>query len=122
MQVIGPLAFQHEKALRVYHDYLKCKNSHELGAFDENAAGPILSFAYVQSVGLKLVALTLHYTKLAEGEEKGKKWPIYWKKTGFPSIWGFSRVNVVESHTAAVERFGKTAPAGTRHLSTCFSL
>lgn len=111
-QIFGPVAFQHGKALKAYHDYLEHASSNKPGAFDENAAGPILTFAYVQSIGVKLIALNLQYTKAPEHN----MWPLHWKETGFSSLWGFYRSSGVESHTAAVERFGRTAPPGTRHL------
>lgn len=111
-QIFGPLTFQHQKAIKAYHDYLEQASKPEL--FDENAAGPIMTFAYVQSIGLKLIALTLQYTKAPED----KNWPVLWKETGFSSLWGY-RKSGVETHTAAVERFGRAQPAGTRHLSKC---
>lgn len=109
-QIIAPASFQHAKAIKVYHDYLEHASSNQPGAFDENAAGPILSFVYVQRIGLKLISINLAYTKAPEDKE----WPLHWKDTGFPSLWSFSRRSAVESHTTAVERFGRTAPAGTR--------
>jgi hypothetical protein len=112
LQMFAPVTFQHAKALKAYHDYLEYASSGQPGAFDENAAGPILSFVYVQTIGLQLIALSLVYTKAPED----KKWPVYWKKTGFSSLWSFYSSSKVQSHTSAVERFGRTAPPGTRHV------
>jgi FAD/FMN-containing dehydrogenase len=109
--MFGP-AFQHAKMLKDYHDYLDHASSGKLGAFDENAAGPIMTFAYVQSIGIQLVALHLLYTKAPED----KKWPAHWKNTGFPSLWRFYRSSKIETHTEAVEAFGRIAPYGTRHV------
>lgn len=111
-QLFTPAAFQQAKALKVYHDYLAHASSGRPGAFDENAAGPILSFAYVQRIGLQIIALQLVYTKAPEDG----KWPAYWKKTGFTSLWTLYRSCGVRSHTSAVEQNGSTAPAGTRHV------
>jgi FAD/FMN-containing dehydrogenase len=113
-QLFAPAAFQHAKALKAYHSYLEHASSGQPGAFDENAAGPILSFAYVQAIGLKIVALQLVYTKVPEPEDK--KWPVHWKETGFSSMWSLYRSSKVRSHTSAVEQNGSTAPAGTRHM------
>ncbi|TVY47459.1 hypothetical protein LOCC1_G002213 [Lachnellula occidentalis] len=44
-----------------------------------------------------------------------KKWPAHWNATRFTSLRGYKRSSV-ESHTSAVERFGRTSPAGTRHV------
>jgi FAD/FMN-containing dehydrogenase len=81
-QMFAPAAFQQEKALAVYHDYIEHASSGRPGAFDENAAGPIMFFAYVQRIGLQLFALNLAYTKAPED----KKWPAHWKNTGFRSL------------------------------------
>ncbi|KAI9691310.1 MAG: hypothetical protein M1820_009773 [Bogoriella megaspora] len=111
-QTIAPAAFQHAKALKAYHDYLNHVSSGQPGAFDENAAGPILSFVYVQRLGLQLISLNLMYTK-APGD---KKWPTHWKETNFSSLWPLYRSSKVQSHTSCIERFGRTSPAGTRHV------
>ena len=111
-QTIAPAAFQHAKALKAYHSYLKHASSGQPGAFDENAAGPILSFVYIQRIGVQLISLNMTYTKAP----KDNQWPLHWKETGFTSLWSFYRSSKVQSHTSAVERFGRTAPAGTRHV------
>ncbi|KAK3937345.1 hypothetical protein QBC46DRAFT_12195 [Diplogelasinospora grovesii] len=103
--------YQHAKALAAWHDYLEHVSSGQPGAFDENAAGPILSFVYVQSIGLQLIAIHLVYTEAPEDN----KWPAHWKQTGFPSLWSFYRSSKVQSHTSAVQQLAVTSPAGTRH-------
>lgn len=110
-QTIAP-AFQHAKALKAYHDYLTHADSSKPGAFDENAAGPILSFNYIQKIGLQLIALNLVYTKAPEDKE----WPAHWKQTGFSSLWRLYRSSKVQSHTSVVEQFGRHSPYGTRHV------
>lgn len=110
-QTIIPAAFQHAKALKAYHDYLEHASSGRPGAFDEDAAGPIMTFVYIQKIGLQLISLNLLYTKAPED----KKWPAHWEQTGFTSLWSLYCSSHVESHTAAVERFGRTAPIGKRY-------
>ncbi len=66
--MFAPAAFQHVKPLKAYHNYLDCASSSQPGAFDENAAGRILSLVYLQSIGLGLIALNLVYTKAPEGK------------------------------------------------------
>lgn len=110
--MLAPAAFQHAKALKAYHDYLKHASSSQPGAFDENAAGPVLSFVYIPSIGLQLMSLQLVYTKAP----KDKKWPVHWKETGFASLWSLYRSCKVQSHISVVERYGRTAPAGTRYV------
>jgi FAD/FMN-containing dehydrogenase len=109
----APAAFQQAKALKVYHDYLEHAGSNQPGGFDENAAGPIMSFVYIGRIGIQLIALHLVYTKVQEDETKV---PVHWRETGFNSLWSFYRYSNVQSHTSVVERLGRTAPAGTRHV------
>ena len=109
--IVTLAAFQHAKSLKAYHDYLAHTSSGKPGAFDEDAAGPILSFVYVQKLGFQILALSILYTKVPED----KKWPAHWDATGFKSLRGIHK-NRVETNTSIVERFGGTAPAGTRHV------
>lgn len=111
-QTIAPAAFQHTKALRAYHDYLKSAGSGVPGTFDENAAPPIMSFVYLQRIGFQLISLNIHYTKAP----KDGKWPAHWSQTSFRSLWSLYRTNKVQSHTSCVEAFGRTAAYGTRHV------
>ncbi|RYP21127.1 hypothetical protein DL765_002416 [Monosporascus sp. GIB2] len=111
-QMIAPAAFQKAKALKAFHDHVNHASSSQPGGFDENAAGPILSFVYVQRLPLQLIALHLVYTEAPDD----KKWPVYWTTTGFASLWSFHRSGKVQSHTSAVEQIGRSAPAGTRHM------
>ncbi|KAH7304282.1 FAD binding domain protein [Stachybotrys elegans] len=108
-QMFAPAVFQKAKALKAYHDYLEHASS---SGFDENAAGPILSFVYVHGLPMQVLALHLAYTVAP----KDKKWPAHWRDTGFASLWSVYRTSKVQSHTSAVEQLGQTAPAGTRHM------
>ena len=108
-QFFAPAVFQKAKALNAYHDYLKRAGSE---GFDENAAGPILSFCFVQGLPFQVIAMHLAYTKAPSNN----KWPAHWKETGFSSIWSVYSTSKVQSHTDAVENLGKSAPAGTRHM------
>jgi hypothetical protein len=110
-QIFAP-SFQHAKVLKDFHHHLEHVSSGQPGAFDENAPSPLLGFAYVQSIGLQLIALILVYTKASNN----KSWPVHWKKTGFDSLWTYYRSCKVQSHTDIVEGLGRTAPAGTRHV------
>ncbi|KAK4186803.1 FAD binding domain protein [Podospora australis] len=113
-QVFAPAAFQQTKAMKAYHDYLEHASSGKPGAFDENAAGPILVFAHVRGVPFHIMVLQLVYTKVTP--KNNKQWPEHWKKTGFTSLWSVRRDCSVRSHVSAVEQNGSTAPPGTRHM------
>jgi hypothetical protein len=67
--MFASVAFQHAKALKAYHNYLEHASSGQPGAFDENTAGPILSFVYIQRIGLQFIALHLVCTKAPEDKE-----------------------------------------------------
>lgn len=103
--------FEHKKALKAFHDYLRHASSGEPGAFDENAAGPIVSSVYIQSIGLRLTALHLAYTKAPSDN----MWPTHWRNTGFRSLWSLYSSFKVQSHTSAVAELGKTSLPGSRH-------
>ena len=109
--IVTPAAFQYAKSLKAYHDYLSHASSGKPGAFDEDAAGPILSFVYLQKLGFQILSLSILYTKVPED----RKWPAHWDTTGFKSIRGIHK-DRVETNTSVVERFGGSAPAGTRHV------
>lgn len=59
-------AWQHAKALKTYHDYLDNASSSQPGGFDENTASPIMSFVYIQAIGLQLITNHFVYTKASE--------------------------------------------------------
>lgn len=107
---VMPVWFQQDNALKAYHDYLAFAS--QPANFDENAAGPIMSFVYVGAIGLQILALQLCYTKAPAHN----KWPAHWKNSSFQSLWHVHQSSSVKTHTEAVEIFGKTAPYGTRHV------
>lgn len=109
--IVTLAALQYAKSLKAYHDYLTHTSSGKPGAFDEDAAGPILSFVYVQKLGFQITSLSILYTKVP-GD---KKWPAHWDATSFKSLRGI-RKDRVETNTSIVERFGGFASAGTRHV------
>ncbi|KAK0747394.1 FAD binding domain protein [Apiosordaria backusii] len=111
-QMFALATFQQTRAMMAYHDYVKHASSGEPYAFDENAAGPILSFVQVRGIPLHIISLQLAYTKVPADQQ----WPAHWKKTKFTSLWFLRRNCSVRSHISAVEQNGSTAPPGTRHM------
>lgn len=96
--------------MKAYHEYLTFAS--QPANFDENAAGPIMTFVYLGAIGIQLIALQLCYTKVLNDT----KWPDHWAKSSFQSLWHVNRKSSVKTHTEAVEIFGKRAPHGTRHV------
>lgn len=109
--IVTLAAFQYAKSLKAFNDYLAHTSSGKPGAFDEDAASPILSFIFIQKLGFQITSLSILYTKVPED----KKWPAHWDATGFKSLRSI-RKDRVETNTSVVERFGGFASAGTRHV------
>ncbi|KAM7197449.1 hypothetical protein V8F20_006594 [Naviculisporaceae sp. PSN 640] len=111
-QIFAPAAFQHAKARVALHDYVANASSGRPNTFDENAAGPIVTFAYIQSVGLQAIALHFVYTKPSP-EIKKNKWPAHWKGTNAPPgtrhVQGTTTIrNDLETMDAAYAIFSQT--------------
>jgi len=113
-RIYTPAIFQHAKGRKAFHSYVQSASSPE--GFDENAAGPILSFTYVQVIRSQVMTLHLAYTKPAAEQAKTKTWPAHWKNTGFPSIFSLYSVNKVMSHGAAIQDLGSAGRTHTRHV------
>lgn len=112
-QTYVPAALQRNRAFKALHGYLNHASSGEPGSFDENAAGPILSFAHVSGLPFHIMALHLAYTAALEDP---KKWPVHWKDSEFASLWRFWSTSHVQSHGSAAAQLAGTTPAGTRHV------
>ncbi|KAH8669061.1 FAD binding domain protein [Xylariales sp. PMI_506] len=109
--IVSP-ATEFEKAQEAFHDYIKHASSGEPGAFDENAAGPMLTLVYVQQMGLSMVSSHLVYTKAPEDGN----WPAHWKNTGFASLSIMADQIAVRSHTSAVEQLAEAVLPGNRFI------
>lgn len=78
---------------------------------DPYAAGPLACFTYVQALAIQVVTIHLAYTKPAENP---KKWPVYWKNSGFASLWRFWSTFKVQTVTSAAIEMSGTSPPGQR--------
>nr|POF06957.1 bifunctional solanapyrone synthase [Quercus suber] len=93
--------WQTHAVLKAFFDFNKPEN------FDEYAAGPILAICYVQSLGVKLVANTLVYTK-------PEPWAPVFK--GFKSLWRLWSTARVQSLTDSSLHLAGMAPSGQRQF------
>jgi FAD/FMN-containing dehydrogenase len=105
-------AFQTPQALRAFHDWLADASSGRPGAFDPHASSPILSFTYVQALGLQVRSMSLVHT---EAPADPRQWPAHWKRTGFARLWSVWTQASNQSHADLVGEFGGLSPAGSRH-------
>ncbi|SPO07205.1 uncharacterized protein DNG_09899 [Cephalotrichum gorgonifer] len=88
------------RSIKAFHQHVRNCVSGEPGAFDEHATAPILSMGYLTDVGISICFHYLAYTK----PSPGGKWPEYWAKSPFRSLWGVQNVSKNETvHKAVVE-------------------
>ncbi|KAF4241783.1 hypothetical protein CNMCM8980_002308 [Aspergillus fumigatiaffinis] len=91
---------QSTKALIALHESAKHADPKICGAaVDTHAAAPIVCFTYIQGLGMQAVTVHLAYTK---PPEEPKKWPVYWKNSGFATLWRFWSTFKVHTVTSAV--------------------
>lgn len=93
--------FQAPKVLSAFHQFNRPEN------FDGYAAGPILAFSYVQSIGLKPIACNFAYTK-------PEAWAPVFKN--FKSLWRFWSTTKIQSLSSATEELNTMAPYGQRQF------
>lgn len=85
------------------HDFTKA----EPGKYDENAAGPLVCFTYLQKLGIQVLATNLVYTK-------PKAWPVCFNN--FKSIGRLWSTAKIQSLTSATHELESTNPPGYRQL------
>jgi hypothetical protein len=103
---------QAPKVLSGFHEFLNRVVTNDEGkTYDENAAGPIACFTYLQQLGIQAIAVALTHTKLPEDQ---KKWPTCWRNSSFPKLWRFWSTCGVKSLTAATDEMSVLNPPGRR--------
>ncbi|KAF7181108.1 hypothetical protein CNMCM7691_000237 [Aspergillus felis] len=103
---------QSTKALMALHESAKHADPKiSGGAVDTHATAPIACFTYVQGLGMQAVTVHLAYTK---PPEEPKKWPVYWKNSGFASLWRLWSTFKIHTVTSAVIEMSGTCPPGQR--------
>ncbi|KAL4742305.1 FAD binding domain protein [Aspergillus similis] len=103
---------QSSKALMAFYESVKRADPKISGAnVDPYAVAPIACFTYVQQLGVQIVTVHLAYTNPSE---KAKNWPIYWKSSGFASLWRLWSTFRTRTVTSAVIEMSSTSPPGQR--------
>ena len=91
------------------HEYAKKAGSGE--AFDERAAPPIVSIAYMTRWRLSLFHTYLVYT-----ESHSRSWPKHFQNSPFKSIWNLHKEIKQETARQAVNYLGSLSPPGKRNV------
>ncbi|KAL4746739.1 hypothetical protein BDW72DRAFT_184240 [Aspergillus terricola var. indicus] len=103
---------QSTKALIAFYESVKRADPKISAAnVDSHAAAPIACFTYVQRLGIQIVTVHLAYTNLSQ---EPKNWPVYWKKSGFASLWRLWSTFKARTVTSAVIEMSSTSPPGQR--------
>ncbi|KAK4579964.1 hypothetical protein LTR86_000166 [Recurvomyces mirabilis] len=93
--------WQAQKILRAFVDFNQPAN------FDEYAAGPIMAFVYVPSIGLRLIASSLVYTR-------PEPWPRVFND--FNRFWRYWSTTKVRTLTDATDELHRASPRGARQF------
>ena len=102
-------SFQATKTLAAFHE---CINRAGV-SIDNNAAGPIACFSYVQQLGIQAVSVNLVYTA---PQPHKKKWPLYWRNSPFRPLWRFWSTCKIRTLTSATDEMNSLNPPGRRQL------
>ncbi|MCJ1379009.1 hypothetical protein MMC17_002108 [Xylographa soralifera] len=107
-------ASQATKVLAAFHRFVNRAVSDDPSTtYDNNAAGPIACFSYIQKLGIQAIAVNLVYTKLPESE---KKWPACWRNSSFGSLWRLWSTCKVRTLTSATDEMNSLNPPGRRQV------
>lgn len=96
---------QATKVLAAFHEVVGRVDS------DENAAGPIACFTYIQPLGLQAISVNLVHTKPPE-----KKWPVCWGTSPFSSIFRLWSTCKVRTLTSATDEMNALNPPSRRQV------
>ena len=106
--------FQAGKVLRAFHEYVnRADSSKPTTTYDENSAGPLACFSYIQALRSQLISVNLVYTKLPETKNN---WPNCWQTSSFASLWRFWSTCQVRTLTSATGELNTLNPPGRRQM------
>ncbi|KAH9862485.1 hypothetical protein IAQ61_009902 [Plenodomus lingam] len=104
-------SWQAQKVLAAFYDHVnKSVQSADEPALDENAAGPLVGFTYLQQLGIQAIAVNLAHTNPPEG----KTWPACWQASGFSKLQRFWSTCTVRTVTSATDEMSVLNPPGRR--------
>jgi FAD/FMN-containing dehydrogenase len=104
--------FEAPRVLSAFHNFVNRTITNDKGhAYDENAAGPLTCFTYLQKLGIQAIAINVVHTKPPEGE---KQWPECWRNSAFTKLWRFWNTCTVRSLTSATDEMSALNAPGRR--------
>ena len=107
-------AFQAMKVLAAFHECVNSAGSSDPSiTYNEDAAGPIACFSYIQKLGVQAISVNLVYTKTSENE---KNWPACWRTSSFRSLWRLWSTCKVRTLTSATDEMNMLNPPGRRQV------
>ncbi|KAL9084581.1 MAG: hypothetical protein Q9165_008006 [Trypethelium subeluteriae] len=105
-------AFQAPKVLAAFHEFVSRANSDDPRiSYDNQAAGPIACFTYLQQLGVQAIAVNLVHTN---APENGGEWPACWETSSFRSIWRLWSTCKVRTLTSATDELNGLNSPGRR--------
>jgi hypothetical protein len=111
-------SFQLNSLIKAFHDQIEHASSGKPGAFDKYATVPIVCFAYLRDIGTHGLASYLGYTN----PPTSNRWPAYWKKSAYGSLYPLWSTAKVQTLTSAVGELSGPSPAGNYNImatTTC---
>ncbi|KAI8935233.1 hypothetical protein NX059_007822 [Plenodomus lindquistii] len=104
-------SWQAPKVLATFHDYVGKNISVSNGpAFEEQAAGPLVCFTYLQQLGIQAIAVNLVHTM----PPTDGYWPACWRDSGFSKLWRLWSTCTVRTLTSATDEMNVLNPPGRR--------
>jgi len=107
------------KVLGAFHESVNRANPQDSStSFDSHAAGPLACFSYVQAIGIQAISVNLVYTKEYQSSSGwGKsKWPVYWRTSGFSSLWRLWSTMKYQTLTSATDEMNMLNPPCRRQV------
>ena len=107
-------SFQSNKALIAFQEFLnRADSNNPTSTYDKYAAGPIVSFSYVQQLGFQILAINLVHTN-HPGKSKG--WPECWQTSSFSSLWRLWSSIKLRTLTSATDEMNELNVPGRRQV------
>ncbi|KAH7383211.1 hypothetical protein BKA66DRAFT_91293 [Pyrenochaeta sp. MPI-SDFR-AT-0127] len=104
--------WQAPKVLTAFYEFVNRVVTNDEGkTYDENAAGPLTCFTYLQQLGIQAIAVNLVHTNPPAHD---KKWPTCWRNSAFSNLWRFWSTCQVRSLTSATDEMSVLNPPGRR--------
>jgi hypothetical protein len=106
-------SFESTRVLAAFHDFVnRVESDKSKKTYDENAAGPILSFSYIQQLGMQAIAANIVHTS----PPLSKQWPNCWKNSMFSSLWRIWSTCKLQTLTSATDELNALNPPGRRQV------